>query len=52
MIKRRSLFAQQIKYGSDKICNALGTIENDSMVGKRAPAFWTQEQYEDLFNHG
>ena len=34
MMKRRSLFAQQIKYGSDKICNALATTEHDSMVGK------------------
>ena len=27
---------QQIKYGSDKICNALGATENDSMVGKES----------------
>ena len=27
MIMRRSLFMQQIKYGSDKICNALGQKE-------------------------
>ena len=25
---------QQIKYGSDKICNAVGTTENDSTLGK------------------
>ena len=36
MIKRRSLFTQQIKYRSEKICNALGTTENDSMVGKES----------------
>ena len=52
MIEQRSLVAQQIKYGSDKICNALATTENDSTVGKRAPTFWTGEEYKDLFNHG
>ena len=52
MIKQRSLFAQQIKFGSDKIYNALGTTENDSTVEKNAPTFWTEEQYEDPFNHG
>ena len=36
MIKQRSLFVQQIKYGSDKICNALATTENDSTVGKKS----------------
>ena len=35
-IKQKSLFTQQIKYGSDKICNALGTTENDSTVGKES----------------
>ena len=35
-IEQRSLFAQQIKYRSDKICNALATTENDSMVGKKS----------------
>ena len=52
MIKQRSSFAQQIKYRADKICNALVTTENDAMVEKKAPTFWTEEQYEDLFNHG
>ena len=50
MIKQRSLFAQQIKYRSDKIYNALETTENDSTVGKRAPTFWTEEEYKDLFS--
>ena len=27
---------QQIKYGSDKICNAVATTENDTMVGKNS----------------
>ena len=36
MIKQMFLFMQQIKYVSDKICNALGTTENDSMVGKES----------------
>ena len=36
MIEKRSLFAQQIKYGSDKICNALATTENDSTVEKKS----------------
>ena len=36
MIKRRSLFTQQIKYGSDKICNAVATTENDATVGKNS----------------
>ena len=36
MIKQRSLFMQQIKYGSDEICNAMGTTENDSTLGKES----------------
>ena len=27
---------QQIKYGSDKICNAMATTENDTTVGKNS----------------
>ena len=27
---------QQIKYGSDKICNAVATTENDTTVGKNS----------------
>ena len=36
MIKRRSLFMQQIKYGSDEICHAVATTENDTTVGKNS----------------
>ena len=36
MIEQMSLFAQQIKYTYDKICNALATTENDSMIGKKS----------------
>ena len=36
MIKRRSLFTQQIKYRSDEICHAVATTENDTTVEKNS----------------
>ena len=32
----KGFFTQQIKYGSDKICNAVGTTENDSTLGNNS----------------
>ena len=52
MIKQRSLFAQQIKYGSDNYAMPWQLQKMIQQLEKRAPTFWTEEQYEDLFNHG
>ena len=52
MIKQRSLFAQQIKYNLTKYAMPWELQKMIQQLEKRAPTFWTEEQYEDLFYCG
>ena len=52
MIKRKSIFVQQIKYGLTKYAMPWQLQKMIQQLEKRAPTFWTEEEYKDLFNPG